>query len=244
MARKSDKQRDPTQIVGLQLRFREDLRARIERAAEESGNSMNTEIATRLERSLDAERHYGDAQTRALVRDIIGRIALIEGVTVEEWHRDPTTYYAVWEAVADIFNRARPIPPNFEALSKLQAEQLALTARRDALRKFLVQCNAATIGMNTLAGLLLPEAERHGVVTEKPMTGWHWPERPDELMTGDEINFTQERIAELREIEARHGEITTEMAELMEPWQTARTNGRAIYRSLTSIAEPETQEAD
>jgi Arc-like DNA binding domain len=44
--------RKPNAIVGLQLRFSERLRRKIEEAAKRSGRSMNQEIVARLETSF------------------------------------------------------------------------------------------------------------------------------------------------------------------------------------------------
>jgi hypothetical protein len=45
--------RKPTDTVQLKLRFSEDLRRRLEREAARNKRSMNTEIISRLEQSLD-----------------------------------------------------------------------------------------------------------------------------------------------------------------------------------------------
>jgi DNA-binding FrmR family transcriptional regulator len=46
--------RKPTDIVNLKLRFREELRRRLDKEAKKSGRSLNGEIVARLERSLEA----------------------------------------------------------------------------------------------------------------------------------------------------------------------------------------------
>lgn len=49
--------RKPSDMVGLKLRFREDLRRQIEKSAKRRNVSLNNEIVRRLEQSFDAERH-------------------------------------------------------------------------------------------------------------------------------------------------------------------------------------------
>ena len=51
----------------LPLRIPEALRARIERAAKETGNSMNAEIRERLEESFDIEDRLGGPQLLELI---------------------------------------------------------------------------------------------------------------------------------------------------------------------------------
>ncbi|MBB5045942.1 hypothetical protein HNR60_000677 [Rhodopseudomonas rhenobacensis] len=45
----------PSDIVQLKLRFSERLRRRLEKAADESGDSMNAEIIRRIERSFEKQ---------------------------------------------------------------------------------------------------------------------------------------------------------------------------------------------
>ena len=47
----------------LKLRLPEDLKDKIAKAAEKSGRSMNAEIVSRLEQSIDFEDEYGDLET-------------------------------------------------------------------------------------------------------------------------------------------------------------------------------------
>jgi hypothetical protein len=60
--------RPPTAIVQLTLRLREDLRRRLEDAADEKEQSLNGEINQRLEKSLDGEEQA--ARTDYLVTQI------------------------------------------------------------------------------------------------------------------------------------------------------------------------------
>ena len=53
--------RKPNEVVQLKLRFAERLRARLEKAASKTDNSLNTEIIRRLERSFAEEDVIAEA---------------------------------------------------------------------------------------------------------------------------------------------------------------------------------------
>jgi hypothetical protein len=77
--------RRPTDLVKLNLRFPEALRRRLEREAEKSNHSLNSEIVQRLYGSFDSSRDQTEMVARALLRD------LDEGVVekmIELVHRD------------------------------------------------------------------------------------------------------------------------------------------------------------
>jgi hypothetical protein len=48
--------RKPSDIIGLKLRFREELRRQIEKSAKKRDLSLNSEIVRRLEQSFDRDR--------------------------------------------------------------------------------------------------------------------------------------------------------------------------------------------
>jgi hypothetical protein len=56
--------RDKNQIVGLKLRIRESLRAKIEKAASASGISMNSEMERRLEQTFSLEQRLEQHEDR------------------------------------------------------------------------------------------------------------------------------------------------------------------------------------
>lgn len=219
-------------LVQFKLRIREELRAKIEKAALATGNSMNGEIASRLERSFEEDRLLGVGPERALFIEIARQMSLVEAITGQAWHCDPATYWAVRQMAEDALKRAAPAPPNAAAIFKLRAERDDLQSRRDVLRRFLVSSNAVSETRNALAYLAAPDIPPP--LTERPEAEWHFPNKPEQPLDADERAFYRERLAELREIESRLPTVAQELAEASRTITVARTSGKMIYKHLTA----------
>jgi predicted transcriptional regulator len=91
--------RKPTDTAHLNLRYPEALRRRLERAAKNSGRSMNTEIVERLEQSFQREdfEKFQDAVNAGMMK-VMGVVAdvarhvrrspgvgLLDFLTPEQW---------------------------------------------------------------------------------------------------------------------------------------------------------------
>lgn len=88
------------------------LKTDLEQAAAENGRSVAQEAELRLERSFEAERQAGDAETSRLLNMIANEIAIIQSHTGKRWHRDLMTWAAVQEACAGgPIRRLRPDRP-------------------------------------------------------------------------------------------------------------------------------------
>lgn len=82
----------------LKIRMSDELRRKVEAAAKASGNSLNTELVNRLERSFVTGLRLarGDREARVAVFD--GKLLLLFGDSPEfpvELHMDPAEFHEV-----------------------------------------------------------------------------------------------------------------------------------------------------
>jgi hypothetical protein len=82
--------RKPTEIVNFTLRLREDLRKRLERAADKAERSLNIEIVERLEASFAADDKARDQkQMMAKLDEIEDRVTeQIAKINYAEWFQE------------------------------------------------------------------------------------------------------------------------------------------------------------
>ncbi|WP_126174569.1 Arc family DNA-binding protein [Altericroceibacterium xinjiangense] len=232
MPRKTDKSRDPQQIVGIQLRFREALRSQLGDAASASGNSMNSEIVERLNSSLAEDRLFGRGLNRRLLIEIANQIARAEAITGKTWHDDASTYWVVRRLVDDVWQRHRPVPANFEAIREQESYLHQLRERRDALVTFLKGCdavdpaNALTLAFGPAAG-----DKFH---TPAQSERWRNPKAPGQPVSDEDQAFIEERVAELETVEDEIEALNRVIHELLTPWRVAKTDGNALYERLTT----------
>ena len=149
--------RESTQIVGLTLRIREELRAQLEQSSQQHGVSLNAEIERRLQSS------YEESNTESLIRTLVGgataellgaiaRVFDIEGI----WHvyrsegpaaaraRVERAYVALIIIFTELLStRDHPLDPT------LANKQLAAVRRDADLTKF----EGATLAKRVFAGL-------------------------------------------------------------------------------------------
>lgn len=115
----------------LRLRFSEGLRARIERAAAASGRSMNAEILTRLQASLDADELAGGPHTARFLRLASALIETIEARTGKKWTEDAKTWAAVASMLQHVVQDSNPTA--YDDLPAATREEVA-SARREVDR--------------------------------------------------------------------------------------------------------------
>lgn len=109
MTEKDDEPRAAKDVVNLKVRFREETRKRLERAAKANRNSLNTELVERLEQSLAIGDRLGGASSMSLWQDLQRDIDRVENITGTPWATDRKTYFAVREIlVARLSDRRLP----------------------------------------------------------------------------------------------------------------------------------------
>ena len=103
------KEKSTVPIRNLQVRIKEPIRARLAEAAKASGNSMNAEILTRLERSLTEERAViatieavmGGTGGAALARTFVKAVGVAEKKTGKKMATDYETFLMVTSTVIE-----------------------------------------------------------------------------------------------------------------------------------------------
>jgi hypothetical protein len=119
--------------VQLKLRFKENLRARLEQSARRHEASLNSEIVHRLEQSFQEEA--GSPETTKLLRLIGSMISLAEQQTGKSWASDLKTWSAVQSAIAKILSDNEPGTAaglhSEEAAAKEEAMEALAAARRE-----------------------------------------------------------------------------------------------------------------
>jgi hypothetical protein len=74
----------------FKLRMPEPLREAVEQSAKRSGNSLNTEIVHRLERSVRQDQQFGDPDLSRMAFTLAAYFAV--AVQGENWRSDPLAY--------------------------------------------------------------------------------------------------------------------------------------------------------
>jgi Arc-like DNA binding domain len=97
-------------MAQFKLRMPEPLRAAIDESVRRSGNSLNTEIVQRLEKSVRQDQQFGDEDLSRLTFSLAARFAV--AVQGENWREDPIAYTKGAIAVFDELLRAVPQGPN------------------------------------------------------------------------------------------------------------------------------------
>jgi hypothetical protein len=141
--------RKGTDIIKVNLRLREALRQRLEREAKRNDTSLNSEMARRLEGSVNAEEHLADLvggeKNLQLFRVLGPAIALIEGETGKRWEEDVRTWVRVSRSIAAILQ-------GFQHLDVGPSE----LSTRDALNQLTGDLSAVgTIAAAPMAGPLV-----------------------------------------------------------------------------------------
>src|SRR5262245_13909891 len=98
--------RKPAELRPLMTRVPERLRRKLEREANRNDRSMNSEIVSRLERSLDPHPEdeafaavLGGKHNTDLIRALTAAILFIERGTGKQWNEDLATAHQVHHAL-------------------------------------------------------------------------------------------------------------------------------------------------
>lgn len=139
MPKKSDEARPATQMVGLQLRFQERLRSQLEQAAKAAGTSLNSDIVSRLERSLEDDEHAGGIKAKWLLQEIAGLFRRADDLAGQSWREDFRAYGAAKALLSKWMIDQRPAPLNHmeveAALGVFEAQQARLDGALETLRQ-------------------------------------------------------------------------------------------------------------
>lgn len=133
-------QRKKTATVDIKIRFKEPLRARIERAAKQRGVSMNAEMTDRLERSFSQDDSFGGAELRWFAHLMatafaIGGQRAAGDRTPHEWTKDKHALAAATVSVVGAIARVGMHDATEDDLALLSAalqSELASRASRRA----------------------------------------------------------------------------------------------------------------
>jgi Arc-like DNA binding domain len=109
----SRERRSPSTIVGLNIKIREDLRARLEQAARQNLRSLNSEVIHRMERTLieDLKEPFTGQVAELLVTAwrTAGRMTMdATGRDPAQWRNDPEAYRESILAVATVLLELGP----------------------------------------------------------------------------------------------------------------------------------------
>ncbi|MXO48923.1 Arc family DNA-binding protein [Erythrobacter vulgaris] len=236
MTAKRTKDRDANDVVGLQLRFREDLRSRLADAARANARSLNAEIVQRLESSIEQEDRAFGPQTVALLQSISDELDRISRITGKDWFNDAETNRASSLLVRDLV-RAKYVPDTsyLEALVDLNRKKLPNRERAEALIQELSYCRVITSVKSNLASNAKLE------VTELPENRWR-SEDYDALrfdLGDDERENLRQKLGELKALLIVLNDLNSEEEEILRPQREAAKRGEALYAAIMAAARPD-----
>lgn len=229
MPKKSDETREATQMVGLQLRFREDLRARLTDAAKTSGKSLNSEIVSRLERSLDADQDTGGGVTARALRIVASEIERAERYTERSWLSDTATHEAASLLIADAVKRLRPIS-QFEDITATSTAWASTKAKVDEIVELLRRCHVLGWPNALLPTALDPRASR--VLPEEM-----WTMPSGEPPSDEDRQILRERLKDFQHKAEELTKLDEQMSQKTQPFRDALQMGRTVHRLITAAAE-------
>ena len=229
MPKKSDETREATQMVGLQLRFREDLRARLTDAAKTSGKSLNSEIVSRLERSLDADQDTGGGVTARALRIVASEIERAERYTERSWLSDTATHEAASLLIADAIKRLRPTP-QLEDITPTNTAWASKKAEVDEIVELLRRCHVLGWPNALLPSPLEPRA--YPILPEEK-----WTMPAGEPPSDEDRQIIRERLADFQQKAEELAKLEEQMEQKMQPFREALHIGRTVHRLITAAAE-------
>lgn len=233
MPKKTDEPRAATQMVGLQLRFQEQMRAKLETAAKANGTSLNSEVVARLDRSLEDDARGGSHETSRFLIALASDIAVAEKETGKSWQQDAEAYYLARLLMHRTIAAHDPVSEDHKAYFALKAERDKAKERRDFLDKVLTACRV--INRNALS-LLLPERAHHDfhVLDEQK---WIDPETPETPISDELRTALREALAEFQSLQKKIDAMLIQITNLRAPISVAKDRALATYARLTAPAE-------
>lgn len=235
MPKKSDKPREPTQTVSLQVRIKEELRARIEASAKEAGTPMNSEIAERLTDSFRQDEALNDKATRQAMLWLAQDIAEVERLSGKSWTEDLATFNAVSLVLKESLGRHKPKPPNYDEAMEFMQKLNSEFAWRDKTYEILAECGAVVERQpNALAAFANggPAQPYKEIIRDE--TQWYHPARPDEQMVESDKAWVRERLDEISEIEAGANGNLERLDEFMAPIKKAEKEGQELFEQYNA----------
>jgi hypothetical protein len=109
----------------------DDLRSRLEKAAERSGRSIADEIRKRVEKSFDTDAAEGP--TEALAAAVPELATLVRSDTGSDWHTDPASHCIFGNALAARLQRLRPDGDQKFDETKLPKHRLVASSDPEAI---------------------------------------------------------------------------------------------------------------
>lgn len=126
--------RKPDELIQLKLRFREDLRARTESAAEQNGNSLNAEIVSRLRQSFEIEEEFGGPTGLRMFRSMAVALFMTEQ-RQGDWRTNRYAFEAAKAAIARVMDEFAPgYPDDVVEIAELDEQATNLKAQIDKLK--------------------------------------------------------------------------------------------------------------
>jgi hypothetical protein len=241
--------RPPQKPVGLQLRFKEQLRSRLAAAAARNEASLNSEIIRRLEDSFTQEDVMGAKGLGPLVRAFASAIEQTEGQTGKSWVEDWETFAAVRVQMVRAIAASMPPHPQPEKLGEaMEAEQAARAAMEEARAAYeeLVpapQPNAfgSMAATNALAAYPPPARSTLGAILEgalRPTPALSPLERFIEE-NPDKEELVTERLNAYHEAGQAWLAANERLKALKAPIEDARDRGLKLAQRLLSAPEDE-----
>lgn len=232
MSARGSKERDANDLVGLQLRFREELRLRLADAARANARSLNAEIVDRLEKSIEQEDRAFGPQTFALLQSIADELNRIGHVTGKNWFDDAETNRASSLVVRDIvLAQYLPKASSLEALVDLNRKKLPKRERAEALILELSELRVITRTKRSQAS-----SDAKLEVTELPERNWR---SKDYDALGFELGDAErgrlrEKLGELKTLLIELEDLGAEEEELFRPQREAAKQGEALYAAIVA----------
>lgn len=217
MARPRD--RTDVKTATINIRVTPTLKDKLEAHARIAGRKLSAECEERLLQSMADTEARASQDTEELLREIKRLIGEIEEATGNEWRKGVATWAAVAEMLATGPIMQRIPPALTESDNRLdQCYRDLLTALEDRSR--------------VAAGIIILDILPAGAM---PILNFPSPSRDDlraaadEKLEGRQRENAERLISEMEELDRRELELIEEINQIVEPYQEAILNGRALY---------------
>lgn len=190
--------REPTDMVQLKLRFKESLRERLEQAAQDDGQSLNSAIVARLEQSLREDNEFGAGTQAEVLRAIIGIMGSVSRTFGRPWYEDPEGWNLVHSIVQYLLTLVSPaegrtLPRELEMTPDVQRALKEYEQRSKEVRDqhYARGTRVAELHLKENRGGLSPEeiAERDELVAKT------LPEYPEPDLNAEDLETWREQRA-------------------------------------------------